>query len=74
MSSLKLRQIGNSLGVVLPKDVLSRLRVVEGDTLHVVETPNGIVLSTLDPKVAEQLEAGRDIMHRYRNTLAALAK
>lgn len=74
MSALKLRAIGNSVGVVLPKEVLARLRVQEGDMLHVIETDGGIILKALDPEVAEQLDLGRDIMHRYRDTLRALAK
>lgn len=74
MATLKLRAIGNSVGVVLPKDVLARLDVGEGDVLHTVETPNGIMLTPLDPAVEEQLELGRELMRRYRETFAALAK
>jgi putative addiction module antidote len=74
MSALKLRAIGNSVGVVLPKEVLARLRVGEGDNLYAVETPEGVILTPLDPTVADQMRVARDIMHRYRNTLAALAK
>ena len=74
MSSLKLRAIGNSIGVLLPKEILARLKVGEGDTLHVVETKDGIMLTPLDPRVAEQIRLGREVMHQYRDTLRALAQ
>lgn len=74
MSTLKLRAIGNSIGVVLPKEILARLKVGEGDTLHVVETKDGVMLLPLDPRIAEQIRIGRDVMHQYRNTLRALAE
>jgi putative addiction module antidote len=74
MSALKLRAIGNSVGVVLPKEILTRLKVDAGDTLYVVETKDGVILTPLDVTVAEQLRVGRDVMHRYRDTLRALAK
>lgn len=74
MSTLKLRAIGNSVGVVLPKEILARLKVGEGDTLHVVETKDGIMLLPLDPNVAEQIRLGREVMHQYRDTLRALAQ
>ena len=74
MSPLKLRAIGNSIGVLLPKEILARLKVGEGDTLHVVETKDGIMLTPLDPAVAEQIRLGREVMHQYRDTLRALAQ
>ena len=74
MAELKLRAIGNSVGVVLPRDVLARLKVDEGDVLHVVETKDGIILTPLDPEIAEQLRIGRDVMHRFRETLRILAQ
>ncbi len=72
--ALKVRAIGNSVGVVLPKDMLARMKVGEGDVLHVIDTPDGVILTPLDPAVARQVNLGRDIMKRYRNTLRALAK
>ena len=72
--SLKVRRIGNSLGVVLPKAVLARLRVGEGETLAATETPDGLVLRAVDDRVAGQVEAARDLMRRYRNALRELAK
>ena len=74
MATLKLRAIGNSVGVVLPKDLLARLRVGEGDTLQVVETPDGFQLTPLAPELQEQLRVGREVMKKYRNVLRELAK
>lgn len=72
--TLKVRKIGNSLGVVLPKDVLAKLRVGEGDELTVSETPDGVALTAFDDETQRQLDIARDIMRRYRNTLRELAK
>lgn len=72
--TLKVRRIGNSLGVVLPKEVLAKLNVGEGDTLSVSDTPDGVALSPYDDELNRQLEIARDIMRRYRNTLRELAK
>lgn len=72
--TLKVRKIGNSLGVVLPKDVLAKLRVGEGDELSVSETPDGVALTGFDDEVARQVEIMRDIAKRYRNALRELAK
>ena len=75
MATLKLRAIGNSVGVVLPKELLAKLNLGEGDTLHVIEQPdNSLLLTTLDPDVAEQLALGRELMREYRETFRALAK
>ena len=74
MHMLKLTQIGNSVGVILPKEVLARLKVEKGDTLHVTETPDGIALTPYDPNFEEQVELGREFMREYRDTFRALAK
>jgi putative addiction module antidote len=75
MSTLKLRAIGNSVGVVLPKELLARLNIGEGDVLHAVEQPDGgLLLTTVDPEVEEQLRLGRELMKEYRDTFRALAK
>lgn len=74
MLMLKLTQIGNSVGVVFPKEVLSRLKVNKGDSLFVTETPNGVELSAYNPEVEEQVKEGREFMREYRDTLRALAK
>jgi putative addiction module antidote len=72
--TLKVRKIGNSLGVVLPKEVLAKLGVSEGDELSVSETPDGVALRGFDDRVQEQIEAARRAMKRYRNALRELAK
>jgi putative addiction module antidote len=72
--TLKVRRIGNSLGVVLPKEVLAKLGVDEGDALIVTDTPNGVALTGGDAEFARQMDIMRDIMGRYRNTLRELAK
>ena len=74
MHALKLIQIGNSVGVILPKEVLARLKLSKGDTLHVTETPDGIALTPYDPGFEEQVELGREFMREYRDTFRALAK
>ncbi|NBQ15369.1 MAG: AbrB/MazE/SpoVT family DNA-binding domain-containing protein [Proteobacteria bacterium] len=74
MSALKVTAIGNSLGVILPKELVAQLRVQKGDHLHVLVTPRGIELSPFDPALDEQLEVGRSVMRRYRSTLRKLAE
>lgn len=71
---LKLRKVGNSLGVILPKEVVARLKVVDGDSLDITESGDGFKLSAYDPEIARQVEAGKKIMRQYRNTLRELAK
>jgi putative addiction module antidote len=72
---LKLRKIGNSLGVVLPKEALARLRVAEGDTLYVTEGPDDTLrVSASDAEVTRQMEVVQDVMKRYRHALRELAK
>jgi len=73
-STLKITSIGNSSGVILPKEILERLRVSKGDQLFVSETPNGIELSAHDPEIAEQMEAAEVIMRKNRNLLRKLAQ
>jgi putative addiction module antidote len=74
MHALKLTQIGNSVGVILPKDVLGKLKLEKGDTVYLTDTPDGFALTPLDPSFAEQLEIGREFMREYRDTFRALAK
>jgi putative addiction module antidote len=74
MHALKLRAVGTSTGVVLPKELLARLKVEKGDVLFATETPSGVLLTPYDAKVEEQLRLGREVMKRYRDTLRALAK
>ena len=71
---LKVRKVGNSLGVILPREVLARLKVAEGDSLNLSKGPEDYRLSAYDPDIARQVEIGEKIMRRYRNTLRELAK
>lgn len=71
---IKVRKIGNSLGMVIPADALSRFNLSEGDELMMTFTPSGYKFDVYDEEVAEQVKAGRDIAKRYRNTLRELAK
>lgn len=74
MHALKLTQIGNSVGVILPKEILARLKVAKGDTLHLTDTPGGIALTPYEPDLEQQLALGREFMREYRDTFHALAK
>lgn len=75
MVELKVRKFGNSLGVVLPKEVINRLQTGDGEKLFLIEGVAGdYKLTPYDPGFAEQMEKIEDIMNRYRNALRALAK
>ncbi|MDY7097968.1 MAG: AbrB/MazE/SpoVT family DNA-binding domain-containing protein [Pseudomonadota bacterium] len=71
---LKVTKIGNSAGVILPKEVLARLRVGPGDVLYVTEAPDGIRLTATDPSFAEKMEVAERIMREDRDILRELAK
>jgi putative addiction module antidote len=73
-ATLKITKVGNSAGVVLPKDVLARLRVGPGDVLHLTEAPDGVRLTAHDPEFAADMEMAEEIMREDRNILRALAK
>ena len=74
MHSLKLTQIGNSVGVILPKEVLARLKLKKGDTVLMTETPEGFALTPYDPALEEQLVTGREFMSEFRDSFHLLAK
>ena len=74
MTTLKVITVGNSVGVVLPKDILQRLRVDKGDTLYAVETPSGIELMPYDPQFAAQMETAEKVMREDRDVLRRLAE
>ena len=71
---LKLIKIGNSMGVILPKEVLAKLGVELGDLVDISETPDGIHVQRHDEGFAEQMEVARAVMKRRRNALRELAK
>jgi putative addiction module antidote len=74
MSVLKLTTVGNSVGVILPKEILERLRVQKGDSLYVVETKQGIELTPYNPEFAAQMEAAERVMREDRDALRKLAE
>ena len=74
MCSSDLTQIGNSVGVILPKEVLARLKLAKGDTLYLTENPDGVTLTPSDPTFEDQVNAARTIMKKRRNVLRELAK
>jgi putative addiction module antidote len=75
MLELKVRKIGNSLGVVLPKEAVRRLHADEGDRLFLIEAPNGVYqLTPYDPAFERKMKKAGNIIDRYRNTLHSLAK
>jgi putative addiction module antidote len=71
---LKLRAVGTSTGVLLPKEFLHRLKVQKDDELFAVETPEGYLLTPYNPDVEQQLKIGRKMMRKYRDTFRALEK
>ena len=72
---LQIKKIGNSVGLILPKELLARLKLKEGDKLHVIEqTERGIKLSPYDPKHAKAMEFARRSFREYADTYRALAK
>lgn len=74
MVTLKLTTIGNSLGVVLPKETLAKLHLEKGDTLFLTESPDGFRLTPYSPEFAQQMSVARKIMKKRRAVLRELAK
>lgn len=72
--TLKLTQIGNSVGVIIPKEMLAKLRAGKGDHLYATETPNGFEIRLRDPEFARQMEMAELVMREDRDVLALLAK
>jgi putative addiction module antidote len=71
---LKVRRVGNSLGVTLPQEVIGKLNVSEGDNLYVVETPTGLEMSPLDPDFEASMQAYERTEKKFRNAFRELAK
>ena len=71
---LKITTIGNSAGIILPKELLARLRLEKGDELFALGIPDGIRLTTYDPTLAEQMDVAERIMRQDRNVLRKLAQ
>ena len=74
MTALKLTSIGNSVGVVLPKELLTRLGVGKGDTLYAIETGEGLRLTVADAEFEAQMQVARRLMKEWRNVLHELAQ
>ncbi len=75
MQTVKVRKVGNSLGMVLPKEAVARMNVREGDTIYLTEAPDGgFRLTPVNEDFAEQIGLADDIMREDRNILRELAK
>ncbi|MDQ6699986.1 MAG: AbrB/MazE/SpoVT family DNA-binding domain-containing protein [Acidobacteriota bacterium] len=74
MVTLKISPIGNSVGVVLPKEALANLKVQKGDTVFLTESPEGFLLTRYDPEFEAQMNLALGIMDEYKDALHQLAK
>ena len=74
MAILKLESIGTATGLVIPKEMLEKLNVANGDSLCAITTPHGLLLAPCSAEVAKELEIGRAFMRQYEETFKALAK
>lgn len=74
MIPLKLMQIGNSVGFVLPKEAAARLKVEKGDLVYLTESPDGYRITAYDPAFEKQMQAAERIMKKRRHVLRGLAK
>ncbi len=73
-TAVKVTTVGSSVGIVLPREVLNQLQVEKGDTLYVTATPDGVKLTPYSEEFARQLEAGKQVMRKYRDALRKLAE
>ncbi len=74
MHALKLTQIGNSVGLILPEEVLERLNLGSGDTVFLIDAPSSVTITPHDPNRVDQLDLAREIMQKRRVVLRELAK
>lgn len=74
MQTIKLRKFGNSIGAIISKEILAKMKAKEGDSLYLIETQDGYKLTPYNPEFLQQMNAAEDIMKSYRNALKALAK
>jgi putative addiction module antidote len=74
MTALKLTQIGNSVGLILPKEVLARLKLEKGDMVFATDAANGVMLTPYSPEFETQMTAARKVMKKRRDVLRELAK
>jgi putative addiction module antidote len=71
---LKLRKVGNSVAMIVPKHVRQKMGVKEGDAVYLTETPDGYRLSPYDPEFSKQMELAREVQSKHRDALRELAK
>lgn len=74
MHAFKLTSVGNSVGIVLPKEVLDKLHLAKGDTVYLTESPEGFRLTPYNPEFEKQMTLARQIMKKRREVLHELAK
>ena len=74
MLKVKVTQVGNSMGILLPKEALNKMKAGKGDTLYLVESPDGYTLTPYQQDFGEQMAAADNVMKKYRNALRELAK
>jgi putative addiction module antidote len=74
VTAVKITTIGNSVGIVLPKEILARLNVEKGDSLYLTETPDGIQLTAYNQTFSDEMEAARRVMRKNRDVLRKLAE
>lgn len=74
MLKVKVTTIGNSMGIVLPKEALTKLHAEKGDILYLVDTPEGLILTPYQQDLDIQIQAAEKVMKKYRNALHELAK
>lgn len=74
MHTLKLTQIGNSVGAIFPKELLAKMRLEKGDEFYVTDTPDGLRITAHNTDFEEQMRIGREIMKERRDVLRELAK
>ncbi len=71
---VKVTTVGSSVGIVLPKEILSKLHVEKGDSLYITETPDGVQLTPYDEEFERQIKIGEKVMRKYRDALRKLAE
>ena len=74
MTTLKITAIGNSCGVILPKEIMAKLRVDKGDMIYATETPDGVVLRAYDDEFVNDMKMAERLIHENRNVLKKLAQ
>ena len=74
MLKVKVTTVGSSVGIVLPKEALGKMKASKGDILYLVEGPDGYTLTPYDQEFEKQMEAADKVMKQYRNALRELAK